>query len=325
MWGNRLGWGISAAISVVMVGLMALLQSSGTTASDMTAKFAADPQNLAPLSLTPAPDTILTSMTDTGDSADLYREAITLYEKSPALYQSVNPRQIDMLEACDKVAEATHLKDMTLFSKDPGKVINFEREKTPIEELRKVGDATATKALMLKAKKDTDGARKYAEAAFALGAKMYKERVVYEELDAGLGIMGAACGVLGGLAQDAGDKERVAQITAFVEARIKFSEPGKSRVYDLHKITKTIDGKISGERAGDVLAVAEKSKERMWRVEACLQLARTHRFVGDEGRAADQRYAQLLLRKIAENDPDPVVKIAAAKARDITDDEYNRQ
>jgi hypothetical protein len=241
-----------------------------------------------------------------------------------ALYQSIKSQQLDLLEACDKVADATYLKDMTLFNKDPGKVINFEREKTPIEELRKVGDATATKALMLKAKKDTDGARKYAEAAFALGAKMYNERVVYEELDAGLGIMGAACGVLGGLARDAGDKDRVAQITAFVEARIKLSEPYKSRVYDLHKITKTIDGKISGERAGDVFALAEKSKERLWRVEACLQLARTHRNVGDEGRAADQRYAQILLRRLAE-DPDPVVKVAATKARDITDEEYNRQ
>jgi hypothetical protein len=323
MWGNRLGWGISAAITIVVVGLMCLLQFSGTTISQMTPKFAADPQYLAPMSLTPAPDTILTSMTDAGDSADLYREAIALYEKSPALYQSVDPRKIDTLEACDKIVEATHLKDMTLFSKDPGQVINFEPEKTPIEELKKVGKATAVKALVLMRKKDLDGARKYAEAAFALGAKMFKERVVYDELDAGLGLMGDATDVLGALAKDAGDKERAAQIAEFTEARIKFADT-KSRVYDLHRITKTKDGKISGERAGDLFAVAQRSKERMWRVEACLQLQRTHRNVGEDGLAADMRYAQILLRKLAD-DPDPVVKIAATKARDITDQEYNRQ
>jgi tetratricopeptide (TPR) repeat protein len=321
MWGNRTGWSISGVIAAIMIGLMYLLHTMGAHA-EMTPKFAADPKNLDALALTPAPETVLTTMTDACDAADKYREAIALYESSPAIYS--DPKKLDLWEATDKVSEATHCKDLTIFSKNAASVINFDREKTPIETLRKLGEATANRALAAKAAKNPDDARKYAEAAFSLGAKMYNERVVYEEFDAGLGIMGAAAYVMVGLAHDSGDQARADQIQAFVDARRKFSDkPG--RIYDLHMITKTIDGKISSDRAGDVFALAEKSKERMWRVEACLQLARTHRFVGEEGHSSDQRYAQAVLMRLADKETDPIVKLAATRARDITDQEYNRQ
>lgn len=324
MWGNRLGWGISCVIALAMIALMVMLQRSGTQASDMTSKFAAElQQNMAVLVISPAPETLLQNMTEDCDAADLYREAISMYEKSPSLYASFNPKTANELEAVDKIVAAKDCKSMTLFSKDPGKVINFDPEKPPIEALRKIGDAAANKALMLRAAKDLEGARKYAEAAFSLGAKMVNERVVYEEFDAGLGIMGSASEVLIRLANDVDDTGRADQIKAFKNARIKLSDKN-GRLFDLHRITKTLDGDISAARAGDLFTLVEKSQERMWRVEGCLQLARTHRNVGDEGRAADQRYAQALLVKLA-NDPDPAVKTAAIRARDITDVEYNKQ
>ena len=321
MWGNRIGWGISAGMAIVMIGLMVLLQWSGTTPSDMTPKFAADAQNLAPLVLTPAPESIL-SQADACDAADKYREAIAEYQSDPKRYDKVNPLELDQMPALDLLVEATNCREMTLFRKDPGTVINFEREKAPVEALRALGRAAGTKANMLRAKGDKGGATKYAEAAFALGTKMYKERVVFEELDAGFASLGEGSYVLAALAKEAGDADRANQYAALDQARIALM---KSRIGDLHAITKTIDGNMSARRAGDVFALAEKSKERLWRVEACLQLARTHRFVGDDGRAADQRYAQIVLRRLADNDPDPVVKTAATKARDITDEQYNKQ
>ena len=324
MWGNRLGWSISCVIALVMITLMVMLERSGTQPSGMTPKFAAElPQYLAPFAMSPAPETILQNMTEDRDAADIYREAIALYEKSPALYASFNPKTANELEAVDKIVEATNCKSMTLFAKDPGRVINFESVKPPIEALRKIGESAANKALTLRAGKDPDGARRYAEAAFALGAKMLNERIVYEEFDAGLGIMGAASGVLIRLANDNGDTGRADQIKNFNDARMKLSDKN-GRTFDLHRITKTRDGDISAMRAGDLFVLARRSQERMWRVEACLQLARTHRNVGDDGRAADQRFAQALLVKLA-NDPDLAVKTAAARARDITDPEYNRQ
>src|SRR2546421_5811969 len=317
MWGNRLGWGISAGIAIIMIGLMVLLQWAGTTPSEMTPSFAKDPASLAPLALPIAPETIVTTMTDACDAADKYREAIAEYQGNPALYDQFDAKAVEQMKACDLLVEASKCKSMTLFTKDADKVINFDREKAPIEALRKIGEITATKASYLAAKKDYDGARRYAEAAFALGAKMYNERIVYEELDAGLGVMGAGAGSLLRIAKDSGNTGAMAQIQAFDEARrAYFKDSG--RPFDLHRITKTIDGRTSGARAGDVFALAQKSKERLWRVEACLQLARTKKNVGEEGKAADQRHAQMLLRKLAESDPDPIVRTAAARARDIT-------
>jgi hypothetical protein len=321
MWGNTRGWIISAAIAVVMLGLMGLLQWSGTAPSSMTPAFAADAKNLAPLELDPSPETVL-AMTDEGDVAEKYQEAIGLYD--PKIYDRVSPLSLDEMPALEPIVEVTRYRQMRLFSREKRapEVINFQREKTTIEILRKLGEACATKALMLKAKDDKDGARRYAEAAFALGAKMYRERVVYEELDAGFALMGAGAQVLATLAKEEGDTPRAAACMAVDEARKKLMV---SRINDLHKITKTIDGTISATRAGDVFALAERSQERLWRIEACFQLARIHRFVGDNGRGADQRYAQMLLRRLADNDSDPLVKLAATKARDITDVEYNTQ
>jgi hypothetical protein len=321
MWGNTRGWVISAAIAVVMLGLMGLLQWSGTAPSSETAAFATDAKNLAPLVLDPSPDTVV-AMTDDCDAADKYQEAIGLYD--PKIYDRVSPLSLDEMPALEPIVEVTRCKQMRLFSREKRapEVINFQHEKTPIEILRKLGEACATKGLMLKTKGDKDGARRYAEAAFALGAKMYRERVVYEELEAGFALLAASSTVLANLAEQESDAPRAAACRTIYDAIQKLMT---TRVNDLRRITKTSDGTISATRAGDVFALAERSQERLWRIEACLQLARTHRFVGDNGRGADQRYAQMLLRRLADNDSDPLVKLAATKARDITDEEYNKQ
>ena len=316
MWGNRTGWGISAVIAIVMIGLMMSVQRSSAH-SGMTAKFAGDSVNLDIVALSPAPETILPPMAEDCDAADKYREAIELYNQSPSLYAGFNPKTLDRLEAVEKLVEGTHCKKMTLFSKDPGEIINFEKNKPAIEALRALGQAASLKGLALLRSGKKDEARKYAEAAFSLGCNMYNERIVFEEFEAGLAVMSLGDGLMKQI-----DPDRAPQIDEFETARIKYF---KDKLYDLRGVTHTIDGNMSAQRAGDVFALAERSKERMWRVEACLQLARTHRNVGDDGRASDQRYAQVLLVKIAKEDSDPIVKIAAARARDITDQEYNRQ
>jgi hypothetical protein len=320
MFGNRLGWGISAGIAIGMIGLMVLLQYSGTAPSDETPTFKAhEAEYFAPIALSPSPDTIVPATEDC-DAAATYQEATDAYEQ----WRQLNSNNLDQLSAIDKITEATYCKKLTIFTKDPAKVINFEREKTPIETLRRIGDAACKRAGVLLKAKDLQGARKYAEAAFALGARMYGERVVYEEFEAGLGLMGEAATVLTVIANQPGDDARAKELKAFAQATAKFSGNG-SPVFDLRRITKTQDGDISATRAGDVFALARSARERMWRVEACLQLARTHRYVGDNGRGADQRYAQMILRRLADTDPDPIVRLAATRARDITDEEYQKQ
>ena len=124
MWGNKLGWGISSVIALVMLTFMVMLERSGTQPSEMTAKFAAESSlNLAPLVMVPAPETILPGMTDECDAADFYREAMALYEKSPSLYEGFDAKTVDQLEAVDKIVDATHCKRMNLFIKDPSAVL----------------------------------------------------------------------------------------------------------------------------------------------------------------------------------------------------------
>src|SRR5437762_392531 len=128
MFGNRVGWGISAGIAIAMIGLMVLLQYAGTTPSDETPAFKAhEAEYFAPLALSPSPETIVPATEDC-DAAATYQEAIAAYDQ----WQQSNSNKLDQLSALDKIADATHCKALTIFTKNPAKVVTFEREKTPI-------------------------------------------------------------------------------------------------------------------------------------------------------------------------------------------------
>ena len=321
MWGNKIGWMIALAIGGILVFGMTKL-SSAVQPSEMTPKVAKDTKYFDKIELVPGPETVLT-MDETGDPSSDYQEAIDAYTANPTIYEKFDSSKIDQMEASEKLLPSTRIKDMHMFEKNPGKIINFANIKEPMEALRYVGLSTATKAqYLLRIKKDVAGAKKYAEAAFSLGSKMFYERVTYEEFEASLGIMGASADTLASIADEQKDDALKSRIKAFVDARKALLG---GRQMDQRRVTKNKDGNESAARAGDLFAMAEKSKERMWRVEACLQLARTARNVGDNGRGVDQRHARFLMDHLAKNDPDPIVRTAATKARDITDDEYFKQ
>jgi hypothetical protein len=323
MWGNTKGWIISAILVIAFTTTVCALQMTGTTPSGMTPAFAARVASLEPIRLPTSPDSMV-RMSDDCNAADAYREAIRQYEANPSLYETFRTDRSDQYAACEQLVLGTHCRDMTLWTKNPEALVNWDREKEPLVALQKVGHVTALRALAALKSNDLSAATAYGEAAFALGAKLAGERIVYDEFEAGLGLMGEAAPVLRDIAKARHDSQREGQIDAFDKARQGFMRPD-GPIYDLHVITANIDGNVSGARAGDVFYLAQHSPERLWRVEACFQLARIHRNVGDNGRASDQRYAQMLLRRIADTDTDPIVKLAATKARDVTDAEYNRQ
>ena len=296
--------------------------SGAVEASGVTARVAKDPKYLLPIELIPGPETVV-AMNEPGDSAIAYQAAIDLYTANPMIYDRWDSANIDKLEAVEKLLEVTHFKEMHLFDKNPGKVINFANSKDPVEALRIVGNMAARKAQLLKLRKKPEEAKKYAEAAFALGAKMFKERVIFEEYDAGMGLLGVGADFLKTMAVEENDTAKSTKADEFINARKNLIGTA-GRLFDQRSITKSIDGNVSGLRAGDVFALATKSQERLWRVEACLQLARTARNVGNNGRGTDQRHARALLEQLA-LDPDPIIRTAAIKARDITDDEYHKQ
>jgi hypothetical protein len=323
MWGNRLGWIISAIMMLAFTGAMFAVQYGGSAASSMTDAFAADPANLQEVLLPVDPQSIVL-MDEDCDAAELYRQAISDYEKNPDLYKDFDQEKLDQLAACTPIISAIHCRRFSLFEAHPEQVINFDREKSPIEALLQVGQALAKRAQYELRRGDATTSLREAQAVFSLGTRLYKERIVYEEFTAGLALMGDADAVMKSSAEKLGNIPLATQVGTFEKGRQQFVAAG-GRIDQLHTITKNIAGETSAEHAGDVFALAQRSADRMWRIEACFQLGRMRFNIGDNGRAADQRHAAALLRHLADTDPDPIVKLAAAKARDMTSEEYQRE
>src|SRR5688572_4554089 len=87
MWGNRLGWGISAAIAIVVIGILAMYVRQASTISQPT-QFGRDVVDAGPLALTVGPQTVLAGGEDC-DAGQRYSEAIALYNRSPRDYDGI--------------------------------------------------------------------------------------------------------------------------------------------------------------------------------------------------------------------------------------------
>lgn len=321
MFGNRLGW-IFAGAELAVVGLVAFLFTVKAGAlTPPTSDYQPGSVALAAIALPTEPEAVLTAMSGSCDAADLYRQAIEAYRRSPAVYnqaaQNASSADPAKLPALDFLLKATPCLRMTLFSSNPAGVINYESERPQIEALRVLGEACANAGVLV-ATRDRKSGMRYMEAAFSLGAKMYHERAVYQEFFDGMGLMGKAGTALSRLYEKNGDTSMAKQLKAFDESRMEYYN---KRIAPTWRIISSIDDKVIARHAGDVFALAHNSQDRMWRVEATLKLGR-YRF--NAGRSGDQRGAMREVRKMAE-DPaeDPAVKAAAAAARDMTLEQYH--
>jgi len=164
------------------------------------------------------------------------------------------------------------------------------------------------------AAKRNDEAAKCYEAAFALGSKLFEERLTHRELMAGLELMGEAGVGLSRLTFAGGDKARSDAATKFEAAR---RDLFNARVQPASAALISIDPKVVSRHAGDVFYIADNARERVWRVEAILSLGRMRFFVGEGGRIGDQRGAAKQLKRYLE-DQDPVIRAAAKAALDLT-------
>src|SRR5205823_2056467 len=122
------------------------------------------------------------------------------------------------------------------------------------------------------------------------------------ECEAGLSLMGKSAVLLASLAEQSGDAARASQLRDFDAARIQYV---KERIHPMLRVVRSIDPHVVGAHAGDLFVLARNSRERMWRVEAILALGRLRYFAGENGRAANQRAAVIVLRELS-NDADPV-------------------
>ncbi|MGB7157556.1 MAG: hypothetical protein WBD40_05790 [Tepidisphaeraceae bacterium] len=318
MWGNRLGWGISAAIAIVVIGTLSFYVRGATKTSQPT-QLGLDAVAQGSLALGVSPQSVLSGEPASCDAAQLYSEAIALYRRDPNGYDGIaggsraGSDALAKFPAIQRLIEAKNCSQMTLFTNDPALVIRYG-DAPDLDALLKVGKAAVRAGLAYKSANRNFEAIKCYEAAFALGAKFYDERLTYRQLMAGLELMGESGVGLSSLNFARGDTTRSEAAQKFDVARRKLFS---SSVQPISGALISIDARTVSRHAGDVFYIAENARERMWRVEAILSLGRMRFFVGEGGRIGDQRGAERALKRYAQ-DTDPVIRAAAKAALELT-------
>jgi hypothetical protein len=316
MFGNFLGWMISACIVVVTGGFLLMISKAGEV-SPPTAF--SGPKVLAPLPPLNGMNAVL-PLTEDADAADAYAKAISSYERNRRAYERFEDGNksdaatlAPLREGLDALRSATRMQKCTLFTKNPEKLIGYDTTKTDLVALRGVGLA-AFRLGFLTRDDDPKEALAWLEAAFGCGVKLFNERVNYDECFVGLELMGNSVAYIAKTCDKLGDKPRADAAREFDQARLVYYtdnlEPNA-------KVLNVIDPRLLGQYVGDYFVVAEESQERMWRVGAIKTLGivrvaqMTDKRIGDKLAAtrAAQKYAQ---------DPDPVIASAGKKAAELT-------
>ena len=308
MWGNALGWTISLLIVVATAGGLVFFERHLANLTQTT-DLVRDPAVLAPIELPVAPAAVL-APSDSCDAGPIYRRVIEEvlarlddYERFAAEGRASD--EADRLSALELLTTATGCSQMSLFTRAPGEVINYG-SKPELQAIRLAGKCANKLGLLLRHENRPDEAAKYHDAAFALGARLYEERLVLDELLAGLELMSESARAT---------PQRSEAARNFVAA---YQEYDRTRVQPLRRAIGSIDPAVIERHSGDVFHAARHAKERMWRVEAILKLGRLRY---NAARVADQQGANRLLERLGD-DPDPVIRAAAHAAKNLSIERY---
>jgi hypothetical protein len=323
MWGNSLGWTISAALVALCAGWLYIIAhaSSPTAPTD----FSRDERNFAGLALPTPPPGALPTGQAAPDAAALYRRAIELFLADRATYDNfakigkLDSASAKQLEAIDLLIQAAPARDVKVFVNRPSEIITYAREKPALDALQLLGRICVDRLGLLNQRAgNTDEAMKHYQAALALGWNLANERLTYDELALGLELIAKASTGMSSIAP----ADIAGGLRDFNQRRVTFM---RDRIEPVVRITRAIDANIVGQRSGDIFQLAKRSQERMWRVEAILALGRVRFFAGAGGTRANVTNATALVRELATNDPDPVIRAAASAARDLTMEQHRMQ
>jgi hypothetical protein len=328
MFGNRLGWGISAVLTLGVLALVWQLArlnavsplSKGVVSrtGNVALNLATSPQKLEPLALPFNPQSILPTMTDSASAAPIYAEAIVHYKADPEAYRSPALKDEKVQKGFDALLRARNCRPSTVFAGRLDKVIGYKVDMADpledVEALFEVGKAAFSAALRAPADQSADAVA-LAEAVFSLGVKLFEERLRFREMDAGSELVGDGAYVIGKL-----DPSRAAAVAPILPG---MKQVMGERAIPVWTVISSIDPDVVGRTGGDIFYLAKHSKERLWRIEATLKLGRLKHDQGEAGRGADGRAAVLAVKRMA-NDAalEPAVRIAAQRANDLTVEQH---
>ena len=311
MIGNVPGWILSGLIAAAG-GFGLYLGSQPPAVSQPSGVF---PNLLSKVSLPIDPKAAAPApMNGDCDAGEKYRAAITEFLSNRPQYDkwyananlaaSARPHAVELL------VEASNCSRMNLFRKTPSEVITYDAEPASMDGIERLGQMAVQRGMLLR-KTKPDEARKYFNAAFALGHHLYDERLAFREFTAGVNLMVDSSKYLAELEADPG---RVTLIQNFADSADKY----KQEQLKLAGVINTTDGQILRRHGGDVFALARSSPEPMWRTAAILAVGRMKYNTPVRG---DQLAAPREL-KAWSTDPDPVTRAAAAAASNLTLEQY---
>src|SRR5450432_2197560 len=261
MWGNALGWTISFLLVILTAAGITWLDHTARSQSSKTV-FSRSLANADAIELPVSPKTFFPAMTDPTDAAPVYREAIEQFQQQPYVYERFardgRLRDVDTVPAIDTLLKATHYASANLFQDNPAEIVNYDNEKPALDALRTLG-ACARRAGQLIESDHPDRAVQLFEATFSLGDKLYRERLIYAEMDAGLTMMAESATLIG-----LGDPYRAAAAKQFNDARKNYFA---QRIAPALRVITSADQNVLEEHAGDVVYFSEYAGDRMWRVE----------------------------------------------------------
>ena len=319
MWGNAKGWIISLILAVALGAALARsavpYQTTAPT-RDPALAIATSRISLAtlPTSLVPADDPC--------DAGDNYRAALDAYLKNPAPYDTFRTHaELDRLgeiPAIDQIVGGTHCALMKFFQTHPADLVDYQTTHPQIDSLRKLGELTLAVGILYRIDAKYDQSRKYLDAGFSLGSKLFQERLTFEEFGAGVGLMRSAVQAIAGVAK----LQNNSVLTDQCEKLMKDLDALGQKSLEAYKIIGSIDENYSAKYAGDLIEIAQSYQaDPMWRVEAVKHLGH-YKF--NSANRGDQLAARNLIEQLCKRrDIDPALTTAAIAARDLSIEQHH--
>ncbi|MDP9173359.1 MAG: hypothetical protein M3O30_05780 [Planctomycetota bacterium] len=314
MWGNQLGWKISAAIALASLAFWLWLSSVlGITPRT---QLSLDPQNMALMATPQLIGHPPFEQNDPGDAGPDYRRATAKYDQESTRCDEFSRAPTGPPPASFQIILAAAGKTkMNLFAGSPSEIIDYQGFDQHLVEdhLFAIAHAMARAGVAFKINNDLSSARQYLRAVYAVGANLYRERLDFVEFSDGVALIDEA--IIG--LEECEPPDSAAR-NPLELGRDDLIQHNSERLNMIYKPLSSADPEVIATNAGDVFAFAVECKERMFRVEAILKLGR-YRF--NAARKGDQLAAGRYLRKLAK-DPDLVIATAAIAARDLTLEQY---
>jgi hypothetical protein len=306
---RRIAMGTGIALLVIGAGLgfwiYQRLQLTPPT------ELSLDPNNLAALS-PPLPNPPIVTYSQDADAGPDYRQAIAAYEANTDACDQYAQNPVDPApQAIQLILSAAEKSIARLFITNPSQIVDYQTDHPPLDDLCELARTIDRAALLLLRQGKTDAARGYFQSVYALGEKLYDERLTYDEYSKGLSLMNESTIGLS-------ECERGDQAAQLQKQEAAMRDYDVNHVQPIYEALVSADQQEIAQHAGDIFQFAAHAADRMIQVEAVLALGRLQY---DAARSADQQAAAGYIRAAAAS-PDPAVQAAAAAAGGLTLEQY---